>query len=278
MEEDGFKLVKSKKSSKKNKKSTNIVLAEKIKEALSSEEISDFVRKLKIAQDEFEASEFFLDFLQSWTAFSKQHTQVDRIVCLGLGNFAQSPNSSSQVSSKFQLLLLLSFAKHANIANNDEVFVYDPILTCSEKTILTKLNLKLFETNQEGHYLFEKNTTVYFLPHCPKQLLNNLLWSNWDNLDFVYIIGNSFKNINLNFSANQLQSVKYIQQVSDVIKETNIKNSFQYKDIFNNLSFHRFELTKKLPPKSPTVPKYSEDLEFVQKNHGINIEGLTLSD
>ena len=46
MEEDGFKLVKSKKSSKKNKKSTNIVFAEKIKEALSSEEISDFVRYL----------------------------------------------------------------------------------------------------------------------------------------------------------------------------------------------------------------------------------------
>ena len=180
--------------------------------------LSFYCRKLKIAQDEFEASEFFLDFLQSWTAFSKQHTQVDRIVCLGLGNFAQSPNSSSQVSSKFQLLLLLSFAKHANIAKNDEVFVYDPILTCSEKTILTKLNLRLFETNQEGHYLFEKDTTVYFLPHCPKQLLNNLLWSNWDNLDFVYIIGNSFKNLNLNFSANQLQSVKYIQQVSDVIK------------------------------------------------------------
>ena len=46
MEEDGFELVKSKKSSKKNKKSTNIVLAEKIKEALSSEDISDFVRYL----------------------------------------------------------------------------------------------------------------------------------------------------------------------------------------------------------------------------------------
>ena len=46
MEEDGFKLVKSKKSSKKNKKSTNIVLAEKTEEALSSEEISEFVRYL----------------------------------------------------------------------------------------------------------------------------------------------------------------------------------------------------------------------------------------
>ena len=202
------------------------------------DKLSFYCRKLKIAQDEFEASEFFLDFLQSWTAFSKQDTQVDRIVCLGLGNFAQSPNSSSQVSSKFQLLLLLSFAKHANIANNDEVFVYDPILTCSEKKILTKLNLKLFETNQEGHYLFEKNTTVYFLPHCPKQLLNNLLWSNWDNLDFVYIIGNSFKNINLNFSANQLQSVKYIQQVSDVIKGNRSLHCGVFSFLFQKKCYH----------------------------------------
>ena len=73
--------------------------------------LSFYCRKLKIAQDEFEASEFFLDFLQSWTDLSKQNkSQVERIICLGLGNFAQNPNSSSQVSSKFQLLLLLSLA------------------------------------------------------------------------------------------------------------------------------------------------------------------------
>jgi len=274
MEEDGFKLVKSKKSAKYKKKPTkNIVTSDEIKEDLSPEEISEFVRKLKIAQDEFEACEFFLDFLQSWTAFSKQDTQIDCVICLGIGNFAQSSNSSSQVAAKFQLLLFLAFSKHIK---NDNLFVFDPILTSSEKCILTKLNLKTFENNQEGHYLFEKSTTVYFLPHCPKQLLNNLLWSNWSNLDFVYIIGNSFKNLILNFSQNQLQSVKYIQQVSEIITESEIKNSFQYKDIFNNLSFHHFQLTNKLPPKSPEVPKYTEDLEFVQ-NHG-SIKGIEASD
>jgi len=266
MEEDGFKLVKSKKSSKKNKKSTKFVPTERIDEILNAEEILQLVKKLKFAQEEFEASEFFLDFLQSWTDLSKQNkSQVERIICLGLGNFAQNPNSSSQVSSKFQLLLLLSLANSIDIPY-EEVCIYDPILTDSEKNILRKLNLQPLETNQEGHYLYEKSTTIYFLPHCPKQLVNNLLWSNWNNLDFVYIICNSLKSISLRFSKQQLESVKYIQQVSSIVKETDLKNSFRYKDIFNNLVFHQFDLTENLPPKSPFAPKYTEDLEFVQQN------------
>ena len=100
----------------------------------------------------------------------------------------------------------------------EEVCIYDPILTDSEKIVLRKLNLKPLETNQEGHYLYEKSTTIYFLPHCPKQLVNNLLWSNWNNLDFVYIICNSLKSISLRFSKQQLESVKYIQQVSNIVK------------------------------------------------------------
>ena len=180
--------------------------------------LSFYCRKLKIAQDDFEAGEFFRDFLKSWIAFSKQGKQVERIICLGLGNFAQNPNCTSQVSSKFQLLLLLGLAKNVKEAEiTPEILVYDPILTPSESDILLKLNLKTLETNEEGFYLYENSLTVYFLPHCPKQLLNNLLWKNWDNPDFVYIIGNSFKNIILNFSQDQLQTVKYILQVADII-------------------------------------------------------------
>ena len=109
----------------------------------------------------------------------------------------------------------MGLAKH--VAEIGQVLVYDPILTRSENDILHKLNLETLKTNEEGLYLYKNSLTVYFLPHCPKQLLNNLLWNNWDNLDFVYIIGNSFKNIILNFSQHQLQTVKYIQQVSDII-------------------------------------------------------------
>ena len=50
------------------------------------------------------------------------------------------------------------------------------------------------------------------------------------------------------------------------IAETDLKNSFRYKDIFNNLAFHQFDLTENLPPKSPFSPEYTEDLEFVQQN------------
>ena len=38
---------------------------------------------------------------------------------------------------------------------------------------------------------------LFFLPHCPKQLSNNLLWSNWrpDKLRRLVVVGNSFKRI-----------------------------------------------------------------------------------
>ena len=48
MEEDGFKLVKSKKSSKKNKNSTKFVPTERIDEILNAEEILQLVKYVLI--------------------------------------------------------------------------------------------------------------------------------------------------------------------------------------------------------------------------------------
>ena len=46
----------------------------------------------------------------------------------------------------------------------EEVCIYDPILTDSEKNILRKLNLQPLETNHEGHYLYEKSKPIFFDP------------------------------------------------------------------------------------------------------------------
>ena len=53
MEEDGFKLVKSKKSSKKNKKSTKVVPTERIDEVLNAEEILQIVKYVLINLSNF---------------------------------------------------------------------------------------------------------------------------------------------------------------------------------------------------------------------------------
>eukprot|EP00596_Hydrurales_sp_CCMP1899_P010731 CAMPEP_0119055036 /NCGR_PEP_ID=MMETSP1177-20130426/75471_1 /TAXON_ID=2985 /ORGANISM="Ochromonas sp, Strain CCMP1899" /LENGTH=144 /DNA_ID=CAMNT_0007035477 /DNA_START=554 /DNA_END=988 /DNA_ORIENTATION=+ len=49
----------------------------------------------------------------------------------------------------------------------------------------------------KGKHPASKNTTLFFMPHCPYRLYVNLLWANWDNLENVAILGNSFSSYGL---------------------------------------------------------------------------------
>lgn len=221
---------------------------------------------MKTSQADFEGSDFFSDFLKTWTAAGFSKSKIKKLVCLGLGNFAQSQHLSSQVSAKNQLLFVLCLQKHFEI--HHQVLVFDPILTDSEKDILEGLNLCSRITNQEGHYQYPE-LTFYFLPHCPKQLLNNLLWSNWHQLHNLVIVGNSITNLVLNLTKTQLAEIHLIEASCQFLTEKPIKNSFQFKDIFNNLSLHCFQTTEeKLPEISLEKPKYSQDCEFIIQKNG----------
>ena len=103
---------------------------------------------MKAAQSTFEHSDFFQDFLRTWTRiFDKKENKeaISKIICLGLGNFAQNPHSvSAQIASKFQLSFLLALLKTFSVQGH----VFDPVLTKCEKEILTALG---FETPEEGY-------------------------------------------------------------------------------------------------------------------------------
>ena len=97
-----------------------------------------------------------------------------------------------------------------------QTLVFDPILSLSEKKILRELKINTSEENLEGCYLINSlSLTVFYLPHCPKQLLNNILWTNWDRLDKILILGNSISGIISNLLNNQLENLKYIQSASE---------------------------------------------------------------
>ena len=174
-------------------------------------------RKLKAGQSEFEQSDFFHDFLRTWTRiFTKENKEVriSKIICLGLGNFAQNPTSiSAQIASKHQLSFLLALLKTSSAAQG---LVFDPVLTQCEKEILTTLGLETASENLEGRYPVDC-ATLFYLPHCPKQLTNNVLWANWESLHNVVIIGNSFNTCVLNLSKRQLESVSYLQQAAIIV-------------------------------------------------------------
>lgn len=73
--------------------------------------------------------------------------------------------------------------------------LYDPVLSPEEKEIIELLDCLVIETNEEGKRKVDCDT-LFFVPHCPKQLVNNLLWKNWGkSLSQCIIIGNSFRKI-----------------------------------------------------------------------------------
>ena len=106
-----------------------------------------------------------------------------------------------------------------------QTIVFDPVLSSSEKKILHELKFQTSEENLEGCYLVDNsvsNLTVFYLPHCPKQLLNNILWTNWDRLDRILILGNSISGISTNLLKKQLESLKYIQSASEFCHGKNL--------------------------------------------------------
>ena len=99
--------------------------------------------------------------------------------------------------------------------SRNAVSVFNPIHTKSEENIIQLLGFECAskQQNLEGKYKVKNETksgTLFYLPHCPKQLTNNILWTNWQpetlgsvnstGLDIqclhgVYILGNSFERI-----------------------------------------------------------------------------------
>ena len=77
--------------------------------------------------------------------------------------------------------------------------VYDPVHKQQEKEIIKQLGYNvLTENDVKRHYIISENTKVlFYLPHCPKALTNNILKANWcrRSLASAYILGNSFDSV-----------------------------------------------------------------------------------
>lgn len=170
--------------------------------------------------------------------------------------------------ARYQLGLLLCLKDLYKV----KIRVFDPIFRQQEIDLLEGFGFEVLIKNSEGKYPVEK-TTLFFLPHCPKQLSNNLIWANWSlNLSNCIIVANSFTNI---LETNNKKAIEenagYILRISPHLLELAIINTFRYYDIFNDLALHVFPY-KKLRLLSDDFWKYNHqepdyhrnDLEFVR--------------
>ncbi|XP_014250930.1 SRR1-like protein isoform X2 [Cimex lectularius] len=222
MEEDGFKLVKKKK--KKNYEQFD-------------EESPLYLERVK--KKFLEVKGMMVDSLQFFSFVKSideglvnlDSPKVEEIVCYGLGNFSKSPNARYQYAMAVELSEFYACP----------LLVFDPVFTEPEKKILEEMRSELIPRNEMGKRKATKST-LFFLPHCPRELFNNILLANWgESLANCIIAGNNLASIVESTPSRSLKNeFPYLVNSFEHAEIIEVKNTFQFLDVFNDMAVHVF--------------------------------------
>ncbi|CRK90872.1 CLUMA_CG004562, isoform A [Clunio marinus] len=254
-----FTIVQSKKKHRKFGKSAQV----KCNRASSPAEFDrdKILKRINYCETELEISEYFQTAIDIIKTAVNNH-RISEIICLGIGSISES------LTAKYQLAFINLVQRNLNIQS---INFFDPLLSAGEQEVLKALKHTVLSENKEGKYIAE-SPTLFYLPHCPKQLTNNLLFSNWDPkyLANIFLISNSFQRIITKTPERFLRpSANFILEVNPFVSEVEIENSFELNTCFNDTSIHSFTPTKLDTASAnlwinPSQPTYiEEDLEIV---------------
>ncbi|VEN54814.1 unnamed protein product [Callosobruchus maculatus] len=213
--------------------------------------------KSEISTSDFQES-ILASLQEALTALDRP--KLSKIVCFGLGKFTDN------LSARYQLALLLCLKDFYQVS----VCAYDPCFSENEIDLLRHFEIIVLEENMEGKYKVEPGEYVlFYLPHCSRQLSNNLLWSNWGlSLCQCIIIANSFHEIIERSTVKTLkENAEYVSKIMPYVLEVAVINSFKFYEVFNDTAVHVFPKLPFVPPDlwlQNKEPKYSEnDIECV---------------
>ena len=256
MEQDGFSIVKSKKGGRRKGPGQHrtTVIHDKSQPDIDK---SSVLSRVEAAKIELLTSQFWAEFVSISDSILRR---TEAVFCFGLGHFCDS------VTAKYQFALLLCIRDTYSIQH---VQLSDPIFyQCEVELLQEEYQLTVISDNCEGRQPCA-SPSLLFLPHCPTQMTNNLLFSNWDPrlLSNLYLISNSISNINSNKDLNFINTAI----TENFVEEKSLKNVFKYQDIFNDLSLHLFNASETSLDsplwKNVSKPEYSdEDVEFITAN------------
>ncbi|KAG6447902.1 SRR1-like protein [Manduca sexta] len=260
VDSDGFQIVKSKRSTKNKQTKVPPKNLQFHGEDVNID-VATSVCRIQSSVEELKVSEYFKSITNTVSNLLQSSNGVE-IVCFGLGHIAECN------ISRYQLGLLLCLK---DLCKAEKVLAHDPIFYKSECAVLKELGIDVIAENNEGCYVIsDEKITIFYLPHCPKQLTNNLLWSNWTvNLSNCILICNSFTSLVERQPSRVLsETVPYIQKIFPHTSEVILENNFQFTDIFNDISIHHFpkEKLEKLESDfwiNKEKPSYNNTEEFI---------------
>ncbi|PWA75443.1 sensitivity to red light reduced protein (SRR1) [Artemisia annua] len=208
------------------------------------------LKQIQIMTEKLENSESFSVFMNQIKSIqaAEEHLrkltgsgETLRIVIYGVGSFEMYK------ASRFQLSLALILQRNLEWIGNIEVF--DPVLSLTELNVLEKLGLHPLYVNELAKRKVMK-PMVFFMPHCPTELYENLLETNWNNelLNKIVILGNSFGKRCEHYrsgSGNSDYSITHMLALEPFTKEYELPSVLvDFSHAFHGTSLHTFSVDK----------------------------------
>ncbi|GKY92376.1 hypothetical protein MPSEU_000208500 [Mayamaea pseudoterrestris] len=126
----------------------------------------------------------------------EENLRLQHLVCYGIGSFSAS-STTHYSASMWQIAFALSLVMDSTTVKNKEITLsyFDPCMSTIEERFLCERHINVLTTNERGKHFFQQDGPVlFFMPHCPKLLYENVAWSHWLRLRQIAIIGNSLIN------------------------------------------------------------------------------------
>ncbi|XP_012161718.1 SRR1-like protein [Ceratitis capitata] len=226
-------------------------------------DVDAFLKRLEQLCTQMVGSDYFLQAMdtveESLNALTEKE-QFTRLLCFGIGPFTRN------FQALHQLAFIICTQRHYCIK---EAIYFDPVFRESEKQVLQGLSCAIMTENCEAKYAVDERT-LFYLPHCPNCLTNNLLWSNWrpHQMKNLVLINNSFESLSLSKPERWLRlDSGYILDILPYAKEFQLEDDYETHNVFNDLSVHVFPLTS-LPAEKDSfwaekeAPTY-KDVEMI---------------
>jgi hypothetical protein len=224
------------------------------------EDSATFRRVLEVCKKYLRQTHFFGELS---TLLKNSGIEFLQLVCYGIGNFSASSiehfsASMWQMTCAFCIeeLLVATYGRQVTF------YYYDPCACPLEKELLVELGVTVLTANDKGKLAFEDLSTLFFMPHCPKRLYENVTWSNWHDLHHTAIVGNSLINHVNTLSSKKscvclTKLVPWIDERKLESSKPDIKESpgnfrFAFNDTF--LTIFRINMSERTDTSRPARP------------------------
>lgn len=171
------------------------------KQGIQEKTAKDCIKDIDKCLLKFRSSAYFSLVRENLQKIDERLHNLHEIAILGIGSIGNSLNS------QWQLVWILAVYEHIiEILSRDlqhescKLTLFDPILQPIDTDICAHYDITISTDNNKGFsdHIFTTNTSIqilYYMPHCPYRLYCNILWSGWDNLVNIGILGNRYKNL-----------------------------------------------------------------------------------